>query len=415
MGSWSKRCCALGAALILLSLPWGSGWGGELRDVDVYLFWRDGCPHCERAIEYLHRLEAQQPQVRLHEFEVSRNAANRAALIAYADKRKIEDLAVPFTVVGDEVLVGWGGEEFSGAPLKARIQACSRIACADSLGPMLRAAGLLSGSAGAAQGEAPVAPAVSRRSALPETIRLPFVGELRLATLSLPLLTVLLGGLDGFNPCAMWTLVLLIGLLLGMKDRARMWILGSAFIGASAAVYFLFMAAWLNALLLIGMVLWVRALVALVALGAGFYYLREYFVNPELVCKVTGAQSRRRVTERMRSLVAERRFWISLGGIVALAFAVNLIEFFCSAGLPAVYTQVLALSQLPTWQYYAYLALYILVFMLDDLIVFVVAMKTLEVAGMTTRYVRLAHLVGGVALLAIGALLLLRPELLAFG
>ena len=414
MGMWSKRCCALGAALILLSLPWGSGWGEDLRDVDVYLFWRDGCPHCDRAIEYLHRLEADQPQVRLHEFEVSRNAANRAALIAYADKRKVEDLAVPFTVVGDEILVGWGGEEFSGVPLKARIQACSRIACADSLGPMLREAGLLAGRAGATkvEGEAPAAAAVSRRSALPETIRLPFAGELRLATLSLPVLTVLLGGLDGFNPCAMWTLVLLIGLLLGMKDRARMWILGSAFIGASAAVYFLFMAAWLNALLLIGMVVWVRALVAL---GAGFYYLREYCVNPEAVCKVSGAESRRRVTERMRSLVAERRFWIALGGIVALAFAVNLIEFFCSAGLPAVYTQVLALSQLPAWQYYAYLTLYIFVFMLDDLIVFAVAMKTLEVAGMTTRYVRLAHLVGGVALLAIGALLLLRPELLAFG
>src|SRR5512140_2906604 len=133
MGTWSKRCRALGAALILLSLPWGSGQGGDLRDVDVYLFWRDGCPHCERAIEYLRRLETEQPQMRLHEFEVSRNAANRAALIAYADRHKIEDLAVPFTVVGDEIRVGWGGEEFSGAPLKARIQACARVGCADSL------------------------------------------------------------------------------------------------------------------------------------------------------------------------------------------------------------------------------------------------------------------------------------------
>jgi hypothetical protein len=213
----------------------------------------------------------------------------------------------------------------------------------------------------------------------------------------------------------MWTLVFLIGLLLGVKDRARMWILGGAFIGASAAVYFLFMAAWLNALLLIGMVVWVRAGVALVALGGGFYYLREYFVNPEAACKVTAPESRRRVLDRLRSLAAEQRFWVALGGILALAVAVNLIEFFCSAGIPAVYTQVLALSKLPTWQYYAYLLLYIFVFMLDDLIVFVVAMKTLEVTGVTTRYVRVSHLVGGVALLAIGALLLLRPELLAFG
>ena len=104
-----------------------------------------------------------------------------------------------------------------------------------------------------------------------------------------------------------------------------------------------------------------------------------------------------------------------LDRILALAFAVNLVELLCSAGIPAVYTQVLALSNLPTWQYYAYLALYIIVFMLDDLFVFVVAMKTLQITGIGTGYSRFSHLAGGVVLLAIGALLLLRPEWLMFG
>ncbi len=400
-----------------LLLVCGGGWAGSVGGVDVYLFWREGCPHCEHAIEFLRRVETEQPQARVHYLEVSRNAANRAALIAFAKARKLEDLAVPFTVIGDEISVGWGGDAFSGGPLAARIEACLRAACPDSLGPMLREAGVLASEravpAPASAAPAPV-PAPARRGALPETIKLPLAGELRLATLSLPVLTLVLGALDGFNPCAMWTLVFLLGLLLGMKDKARRWILGCAFIGASAAVYFVFMAAWLNALLLIGMVVWVRAGVALVALGGGFYYLREYFVNPDAACKITAPASRRRVLERLRSLAAEQRFWIALGGIIALAFAVNLIELLCSAGIPAVYTQVLALSQLPAWQYYAYLLLYILVFMFDDLIVFVLAMKTLEVSGMTTRYVRWSHLFGGVALLAIGALLLLRPELLAF-
>jgi len=413
-GAAWRRACALGVALILLLLSGGAG-AESARGVDVYLFWREGCPHCEHAIEFLRRVEIEQPQARVHYLEVSRNAANRAALIAYANERKIDDLAVPFTVIGDEIIVGWGGEAFTGGPLSARIQACLRAACPDSLAPRLREAGLLApgGTAPAAAGAA-TEPTPARRAALPESIRLPLAGEVRLAAVSLPVLTVLLGAVDGFNPCAMWTLVFLIGLLLGMKDRARMWILGCAFIGASAAVYFVFMAAWLNALLLIGMVVWVRAGVALVALGGGFYYLREYFLYPEAACKLTAPESRRRVLERLRSLASEQHFWIALGGIVALAFAVNLIELLCSAGIPAVYTQVLALSQLPAWQYYAYLLLYIFVFMLDDLIVFLVAMKTLEVAGMTTRYVRWSHLFGGLALLAIGALLLLRPELLAF-
>jgi len=243
----------------------------------------------------------------------------------------------------------------------------------------------------------------------------PLLGEVRTADLSLPALTVVLGALDGFNPCAMWVLVFLIGLLVGMQDRVRMWVLGTAFIAGSAAVYFLFMAAWLNFLLFIGAVVWVRAVVALVALAGGFYYLREYFRNPDAACTVTAPEARRRVLENLRRLALESRFWVALAGIVALAFAVNLVELLCSAGIPAVYTQVLALSHLPAWQYSAYLALYILVFMLDDLIVFVVAMKALQITGMTTSYSRFSHLAGGVVLLAIGALLLLRPEWLMFG
>ena len=130
---------------------------------------------------------------------------------------------------------------------------------------------------------------------------------------------------------------------------------------------------------------------------------------------MTAPQARRRVFESLRTLATESRFWLALLGILALAFAVNLVELICSAGIPAVYTQVLALSNLPAWHYYAYLALYILVFMLDDLFVFVVAMKTLQIAGVTTSYSRFSHLAGGVVLLAIGALLLLRPEWLMFG
>lgn len=137
--------------------------------------------------------------------------------------------------------------------------------------------------------------------------------------------------------------------------------------------------------------------------------------DPDAACNVTAPQARRRVFESLRKLATESRFWLALAGIVALAFAVNLVELLCSAGIPAVYTQVLALSHLPVWQYYAYLWLYILVFMLDDLFVFVVAMKTLQITGVTTRYTRFSHLAGGAVLLAVGALLLLRPEWLMFG
>lgn len=372
--------------------------------IDVHLFWAEGCPHCERAIDYLKRLEGEEPRLRAHYLELSRDAANQAAFTAVVERIKLEEPAVPLIVVGESVMVGYATDESSGAELRRRIDECLAQGCPDMVGQL-------------AQGPEVegARPAAGAQRMVPPTVSIPFIGEVRTADVSLPVLTIALGALDGFNPCAMWVLVFLIGLLVGMQDHFRMWTLGTAFIAASALVYFLFMAAWLNFLLFIGAVVWVRAGVGLVALAGGFYYLREYFQNPDAVCKVTAPQARRRVFDSLRKLASESRFWLALAGILALAFAVNLVELLCSAGIPAVYTQVLALSKIPTWQYYAYLGLYVLVFMLDDLFVFVVAMKTLQVTGATTRYVRFSHLAGGIVLLAIGALLLLRPDLLMFG
>jgi glutaredoxin len=390
--------------LLLLTLfPGASGAAAPSATTTVYLFWAQGCPHCEREIAYMKRLEAADPQVRVRYFEITRDARNRALLFDVARQLGIQQVSVPFTVIGDEAVVGYLSDEVTGAALRQRAQACAATGCPDPV------AALLGGTA------APTAGHAAEAGALSAILRLPLVGEVSVRNLSLPALTLILGALDGFNPCAMWTLIFLIGLLVGLKDKKRMWALGGAFIAGSAAVYFLFMAAWLSLLLFLGMVVWVRLGIGVVALAGGYWYVREYLVNRENVCPVTAPEHRRRVFERLRALASEQSFLLALAGILLLAFAVNLVELLCSAGIPAVYTQVLAMSNLPRWQHYAYLALYIFVFMLDDLIVFLAAMTTLQATGLTTRYARYSHLIGGVVLLAIGAVMLLRPEWLMFG
>lgn len=252
------------------------------------------------------------------------------------------------------------------------------------------------------------------KSPIPQKIKVPFIGEIETKKLSLPVISIVFGGLDGFNPCVMWTLLFLISLLLGMKDRKRMWILGSAFIVASAAVYFLFMAAWLNLLLFIGFIVWIRVIIGLLALGGGVYNLREFFMN-KAGCKVTGDEKRQRVFEKLKTITQKQQFWLALGGIIILAAAVNLVELICSAGFPVVFTQILALSSLAKWQYYLYMLLYIFFFMLDDLFVFFAAMITLQMTGITTKYTRFSHLIGGILMVIIGILLILKPEWLMFG
>jgi hypothetical protein len=213
----------------------------------------------------------------------------------------------------------------------------------------------------------------------------------------------------------MWALVFLINLLLGMEDRKKMWILGSAFIIASGVVYFLFMTAWLNILVFLGFIFWIRIGVGLIALFAGGYNLREYLTDTPGVCTLSHGARRQRTMDRLRAIIATRKFGLALGGIVLLSFMVNLVELICSAGFPVIYLQILSLTPLPFWQYYLYLLLYIVIFMLDDIIIFVVAMLTLQLMGATTRYKGCANLIGGLLMLAIGVLLIFKPRWLMFG
>jgi len=376
---------------------------GVEKPVDVYLFWGEGCSHCAEAINFARQFSGKEPGVRMHYLEVTGTPANRKVFAAAVRYFGIQRPGVPLTVVGERFFEGYHDDATTGAEIKKAVAACLQFSCRDVV------LSLLTG-----EEQQALPQPLDRASEVPKVLNLPVFGELSLAHVSLPVLTIMLAAIDGFNPCAMWTLVFLISLLVGLRDRFRMWVLGSIFIGASAAVYYLFMAAWLNVLLFIGMLFWMRLLVGFLALGGGGYYLHEFFVNPEAICKVTAPVARRRVLEKLRSLAGERSFLLAATGIVLLAFVVNLVELICSAGIPAVYTQVLVLSNLPSWQYHAYLSLYILVFMLDDLFVFFVAMKTLQVTGLTGAYVRHAHAIGGAILIVIGLMLLFKPEWLTF-
>ncbi len=377
--------------------------------ITIYFFWGDGCPHCADEKSFFAELEAQYDGVKVRAFEVWYDANNRQLLQDVGKELGVTVSGVPFTVIGKNYTTGWYSESVTGAKLERYIELARTGDYQDVVGPLINISDDITDKlVGDTEKE-------SKDSPLPEKINVPIFGELEVKNLSLPTFAVVLGVLDGFNPCAMWALLFLISLLIGMKDRKRMWIFGSVFIIGSAAVYFMFMAAWLNILLFIGVVFWVRALIGLLALWGGYYNLKEFFTNKDATCKVTGAEKRRRVFDRLKVFTQQKSFWLGMLGILVLAFSVNLVELICSAGLPAVFTQVLALSDLATWQYYGYILLYIFFFMIDDLFVFFVAMKTLQATGITTKYARFSHLIGGILMLIIGLLLLLKPEWLMFG
>jgi len=374
------------------------------KKVSIYFFWSKTCPHCGQEKVFLEKLAQKNPQIELKSLELDQSE-NIKLLQKASNVLQADTQSIPFTVIGDQYFVGYRDDRTTGKQIEKAVEDALTYGCSDIL------------KSTAVTSPTPCLSDSSSRQTktVPETIDLPILGKVKTKDVSLPFLTVIMGVLDGFNPCAMWALFFLISLLLGMKDRKRMWILGTAFIITSAFVYFLFMSAWLNFFLFLGFVVWVRIIIGLIALGAGVYNLREYFVNKNAVCKVTSSKKRQKIFAQIKDITQRKEFVFALIGIIVLAFAVNLVELICSAGLPAIYTQILTLSRLPNWQYYLYLLLYIFFFMFDDLFVFFVAMTTLRAVGIEGKYARFSRLIGGILMFIIGLLMLFKPEILMFG
>ncbi|MDD3487807.1 MAG: hypothetical protein PHH35_00445 [Candidatus Pacebacteria bacterium] len=369
------------------------------EEIKAYLFWTDGCPLCAQEKNYLDETKDKYPNLNIVYLNTTQTK-NAEILKQIIEEFGIQNPDLPLLVIGEKIIIGWHNEEVSGKMIEESIKCYIEQECPDLVESIITRFTHFGES--------------TKEKPLPDKIKIPLIGEVKTKDLSLPVLSIVLGGLDGFNPCAMWVLVFLISFLIKIKDRKKMWILGFTFIIASAFVYFLFMAAWLNLILFLGFIFWIRLLIGLVAISSGIYNLRDYFINPDAACKATNVEQKKSILDKVKSIVHKKSLILSLIGIILLAGMVNLIELVCSIGFPVVFTQTLALSNLTNWQYYSYMLLYIFIFMLDDLIVFIGAMLTLKVTGLTNKYTRLSYLIGGILMLLIGILMIFKPELLMF-
>lgn len=355
----------------------GQGASNTGEGYEVHFFYVTGCSHCDDQRPFNERLAATYPSIQIIEHDIA-TPQGRALLDQMLEERGIEyEPGFPITVFGNQVFGDWESEETTGKAIEEALQEC------------------LAGECPPPTGEEPR-----------DTIVLPLIGEIVLADYSLPALAVVLGVVDGFNPCAMWVLVYLISLVATLRDRKRIWLIVGSFVLASGVLYFLFMTVWLNLFLFIGYVKGVTIVIGLVALGGGILQIREVLkTKGAIVCEVTDEESRKKTMSRVQEIVSSPLTWGILVGIIVLAFTVNAVEFVCSAAIPAVFTQVLSLASLTTFQYYGYILLYVLFFMLDDLVIFGTAAFALT-SRLGDRYAKYTRPVGATILIILGLLLL---------
>jgi len=358
----------------------------ETNKTEIHFFYSAVCPHCAEEEEFLKELKDKYPEIEVKEYEVISSSENQEILKDFYENYQVpagNQGWVPVTFTPTRYFIGFNQQ------IAKEIESCLK----ECLG----------------EGEK-----------VPQEIKIPFLGKIDISKMSLPTLTVTLGALDGLNPCAMWILLFLIALLLNTRSRKRMWLVGGTFIAASGIVYYLILTAWLNLFLAISYVNLTRILIGTFALGVGIWQIKN-FIGYRGVCPVTDGSTK--FGDRIRNGLRDRAEKLALspltlgifGGVIILALGVNLVEFFCSAGLPAIYTRILTLSEISTLSYYFYLLLYTSIFMLDDLIIFSLAVITLSRIGFTEKYNYWATLIGGLLILILGILLIFKPEFLMFG
>jgi glutaredoxin len=258
------------------------------------------------------------------------------------------------------------------------------------------------------------APANSRdgpaADAPPDTIDLRGLGSISVSRLGLPVFTVLVGLVDGFNPCAMWVLLFLLSVLAGQNDRLKMGLIAGVFVLISGLAYFAFMAAWLTVFQLIGLVRWAQVMLGLLALTMGAIHIKDFFAFKKGITLSIPEGAKPGLYDRIRKVVAAPSLGAALAGAIVLAVLVNVIELLCTAGLPALYTQILTYRQYPPWKNYAYLGLYNLAYMADDSLMVGIAVSTLSRKRLQEKEGRWLKLLSGVVIALLGLLLLFKPE-----
>ena len=369
----------------------------ETRKVPVYFFYREDCPHCAAAKPFLKDLEKKYPEINVNAYEVVSNKSNLELFFSMSAACGIKVSAVPAFFIGHKPIIGFDSAERKGREIEKQVQKCIKENCVDLMGHL----GINLTSCPAKEEE--------------KIISLPVFGTIDTTKISLPLFTVMIGLLDGFNPCAMWVLLFLLALLVYTRSRKKMFLVGGIFILASGIVYYLFMAAWLNIYLYVGYLPLLRIAVGSVAVFMGLVNMKDFFAFKKGISLTIPEKVKPRIFKRMREIVHEAALPTTIVGIIVLAFTVNSFELACTAGFPAIYTKILTLHNLSTVGYYSYLFLYIVMYMLDDLIVFTIAVITLSSRKLTKTQGKWLKLISGLMMLVLGLLLIINPDLLMFG
>ena len=399
---------------------------GELK-IKLYFFWSKTCPHCAEAHPFIDALPQHYPWVELSSHMISApGSMDKWHEIALQTDTKAS--SVPYMAMCDKAVIGYSSEAVTGQYLIDSLKQCYQ-ALGGTLDPndnfvpsSSNKDKPLFGTCTDGTGQDSNAGTCALNTGSQQThissvqpVELPFIGVVAPEQLSLPLLTVVLAGVDAFNPCAFFVLLFLLSIMVNAKSRTRMLIVGGIFVFFSGFIYFLFMIAWLNIFELLGansdggMIILGAGILALVA---GVINLKDYFFTKGEVTLSMSAENRTGLIKRMGKLTNASSMAAMIAGTVVLSILANAYELLCTAGFPMIYTSVLAMHELPDFERYMYLVFYNIVYVIPLAIIVIAFSATLGKRKLTEKEGQTLKLMSGIMMVGLGGTLAMDPTAL---
>jgi len=371
-------------------------------DVPIYFFYGDGCPHCADEKPFLQKLARNNPRITLYEYEVWYVPENQELFKRMTAVVDDQARGVPTTFVGDRHWVGYSPQ--IGEEIEAQVNLCLTETCPD-LG-----IGLVPGrearTVAATENPGETAPALS-------VIDIPLIGKVNLESQSLFASTALIAFVDGFNPCSLWVLSILLSLALNTGSRKKVFIIGAVFITVTAAVYMLFITGLFTVFTFVSFLGWIQAVVALLALFFALINIKDYFWYKEGFSFTIADDKKSGIYKGIRKVMqAGDSLWGLVSATFVMAVGVSVVEFSCTAGFPVLWTNLLTAQQVGTLAFALLLLLYMVIYQIDEAAIFLGAVFTLKTSRLEEKHGRVLKLIGGMLMLTLAGVMLIDPDLM---
>ena len=371
----------------------------EALSDDIEVFVRTGCPHCAKAELFLQDLKREKPKLNVVIHDVAHEPKAFQRLQNVAKKQGVAAARVPAFLIGGQLIVGYSDETTTGLLIRNALSQVQSPKNQNALGSC-EAEQILTCEAG-----------TKTSVGVTQPFELAILGyKISVDKVDLPLFTLTMGLLDGFNPCSLWVLLLMISLLAPMKNRLRMFAIAGTFVAVEGLAYFIFMTAWLNLFLFIGLSRISEIIIAVIALLAGAINLKDFWFYGRGISLSIPESAKPGIYARMRGILTAQNLTGAMIGAVVLAILVQLVELMCTSGFPALYTRILTLKNLDSLSYYGYLLLYNMAYMFDDVIVLTIGIITLSQKRLQEKEGRWLKLISGLVMVGLGVYLIVIPS-----